>query len=594
MNHSEKDFIVSFTKKHHTWQKIFLSWLDQDPSININELSSSFAMFIKNKALLKSDITVEWGLSLLDNNNKLEVFSDKICKTLHIKKKNIFINSLKTNKYKHLFNESVEKEIHTILDNKISINSLKSLFFKKLAAYKSADALLKSLTLFKGSNIQWNKDYYLKKIKDEQLNCIITSDVNNGNNLMIHVLDYEACSKIGPQAWCIVRQERFFNHYTNNFKRQFIYLDFNLPIESIESMIGITCDIIGLPTNGHYKDDQSLNQIFLHSSQFRKIIPPTSDDDILFALNKKPEEALNLVSTANIFKFYDYCIDELYNVPADNNSEALFIASNNNSVDVIKRLLRDPSVDAYDRENILIRKMAYFGNYEIVKLLLLNEDVNVASHNNETVINAAINGNIKLFELLMNDSRVNIHAQDNMGFIQASAHGHVDILKIYIKSNHNISSTTFNKAIMVAANNKHCDVIDYICSATNMIIFNHNLSIAIGRISNEFLIKILKNNSLNINFDTSVFLKSAAFSGDLILVDFLLKQELCDPSVDDNRALSNAISNGHIKTASLLLKNKKVLDKLTDGWIRNKVILEYQTFFRSELTNYHIVKKESP
>lgn len=223
-------------KKHPYWCNIFESWLEKYPNLDLSRLEKSFSLLLKYKNLLKHDITIDFAHSLLnhvDDTNRciVEKFDDKIQEILHLKKKEVFINSLKTNKYQDLFNESVELELHSILDNKISIEALKHQFFNKLAKFKSSNDLLENLIQFKEKNIGWSREFYLNKIKKENLNVEVLDDQNG--YMIVHAKDYEACRELGSQAWCIVQDKDNFLYYTNDLKRQIIALNFDLPIEII-------------------------------------------------------------------------------------------------------------------------------------------------------------------------------------------------------------------------------------------------------------------------------------------------------------------------------------------------------------------------
>lgn len=216
--------IKALTKKHPTWSRVFLLWLEKNNDINITQLHKAFNTLVENKHLLSNHINIDYALSLLthcDETNRdiVEKLDDKIQKILYTKKKAQFIASLKTKSYSHLFNQNVEYEINAILDNKISISVMKTHFFNKLARYKTIPDLLDALQDFKDKNIKWNKKYYLNKIKQDNLNIEI---LEKDNTLMMEVKDYKACKTLGSQAWCIVGDEKTFSFYTENLNRQYI------------------------------------------------------------------------------------------------------------------------------------------------------------------------------------------------------------------------------------------------------------------------------------------------------------------------------------------------------------------------------------
>lgn len=249
-----KAYVSSFTRKNPTWEKLFLSWIDENPNLDVKKLETSFLLFLKHKSLISKNITIAYAKKIPNSLSKLEIFNDDIVKNIRHKQSLNFILSLKTNKHKHLFNELVDQEILTILDNKTSTQTLKNSFFNKISRFKNSDELLKSLIAFKHKSSLWSLSQYKKIIIDNNLK--IQQHESPLNTLLIEVKDYYTCKTLGSQSWCIVESENDFNFYLKKFNRQFILFDFNLDIESNESMIGFTVDYRGTVSSSHLKDDK--------------------------------------------------------------------------------------------------------------------------------------------------------------------------------------------------------------------------------------------------------------------------------------------------------------------------------------------------
>lgn len=337
--------ILKFCKKHQTWGKVFISWVEKYKNLEVIEIEAAFLLYLKHKNKLKMEITIDFAKSIMNEEkfpnriNIIETFTDKIDLIIRKKSKEIFIKSLKTNKYKHLFNNKVESEISHILDNKITKESLKNQFFNKLAAYKSAQELYVALIDFKTKNSNWTQEYYLKELalyNAKILEC-------NEHILIIEVLDYEACNKLGSTSWCISRSEGMFFHYNGDNcidgNKQYIRYDFNLPIENNRSMIGYTVDKMGSVKYSHLKND-SLTPIFERKKQ---IFPKISKEEVLEEFNKfeNNQEKFEIICSLNIIELYDeYRNKETVSIENRDNSYLVNVGKNG-SKSIIEKILKD-------------------------------------------------------------------------------------------------------------------------------------------------------------------------------------------------------------------------------------------------------------
>jgi hypothetical protein len=135
---------------------------------------------------------------------------------------------------------------------------------KKLALIKSADdyteCLKEVLTVLSSD---WNVEHYKELIK--KTNAKIEYNVNN--TLYVDVHDYKSLCKIYTNnyetsvdnaKWCIVREEELFDYYIEDNNKIIMILNFNLPINDPNRIIGcqvkpITNQII---TSHDYNDKQ--------------------------------------------------------------------------------------------------------------------------------------------------------------------------------------------------------------------------------------------------------------------------------------------------------------------------------------------------
>lgn len=327
--------IKEMTKKNPSWCKVFELWVDSKRMIELDiiELERSFSVFVENKAALKNTITIEFAKSLLKTNSKniVEDFDDEIQKQLHIHKKSQFIKSISTSKYEHLFSEEVEQEIHILLDNKISTTVLKRQFFVKIARFYTHYDLLDALQEFREKNIIWSKADVLDKIKKTDINSEIMS--NDNNTLMVQVKDFSACSSLGSQAWCITQQDSIFKMYIDNINRQYIFMDFNLPVEDHRSMIGLTVNPMGNITAAHFKDDSLVSLEDKQKFIFDKI---TLNNFLMLTQDMTNHERFRVIIKDKLSGFLEYICEQdgvhlnynrnvALNIAIQNNDEKLFL-----------------------------------------------------------------------------------------------------------------------------------------------------------------------------------------------------------------------------------------------------------------------------
>jgi hypothetical protein len=422
-NDVKKQQIAKLARKHPKWKDVFLVWLEYDPELDIEQLDLIFDTLLKNKQLLQNIINIEYAEGLLlavkqkSNTifskmyrffirhffhvkytpkavNLLEIMDDKIQEILHFKKKEKFIKSLKTASYKELFNNQVESEIHTILDNKITIPALKSQFFKKIARYKTSNDLLKALIDFKSKNLVWNKEDFIRKTKNINANIVKETD----NSLMIEVHDYDACKELGSSSWCIVTKEYYFKSYTKDKKRQFIFCDFNTPIESNESMIGFTINKFGIITNSHLKNDQSTPRSVLKKFCFKYLV---SEKELMNHLNSlNNQDAFKFICDHDLVKLYDEYkykqnVDVLHFFNAqhiridqdDLGMIQLYWAIYHNKIEFVKKFLTEADLDINDGNNWAASLAIAKKHFDVFKLILDDPRTNPSLYNNSLLKN---------------------------------------------------------------------------------------------------------------------------------------------------------------------------------------------------------------
>lgn len=453
--------INQLTKKFPMWNKIFITWLTQDENLDMTQLDLGFTTLMKYKQLLSSDINTKYASHLIntDLNKSISIsehFNDYIQKTLFLRQKENFIKSLKTKSYKHLFNQQNENEIGLILDNGITISSLKHQLFNKLLRYKTETELYHALQDFKKQNIHWNNDYFIEKIKD----CNATIIDNCNQRLTIEIHDFEACKALGPQSWCIAQNKRTFKQYVKDMSRQFIIYDFNLPIEENESIIGFTVLYDGEIKNSHLKNDDMTSKDIRSNFKFSKM-PENRMLDIVRSKSGdhfKQIELLLIIGKTDLFEISKEFSKEfklfLHEIKEDTCNKSFLrkvitsaVTSNHNHNKIIKEIFsrinirqnrddcdEDEAYTQVDSYRALIHALQHY-NFDIFKTIIKNKDIDL-SYNNDQLLKRSydicqhfegqdvaiknIHKNIHkaAFDLLITDKRVNQNFLVDYDFIK--------------------------------------------------------------------------------------------------------------------------------------------------------------------------------
>lgn len=426
--------LIKTCKNHPSWLKLFKDIIDSNENVDIKAINEAFKLYIKEKNILKKDVTIETARRIHKEKNEKfpEFFFDEIEKMIFKKKKNNFIKSLKTKKYIHLFNNDVEKQIDIILKNKISIKLMKSQFFNKIGAYKTSDGLLADLILFKNKNITWNIKHY--KLLIDSLNAKIIEEKED--YIIVQINDYEACKALGSQSWCITRRESTYNHYTSRLKRQMIILDFNLPIEDNESVIGATIDVNGIIINSHLKNDFSTPKELLKKFKFEKI----NDEDIKKELLKTDDK--NAFCFIMEHKKYTMMCEYIEKGVVGINvsigigyervrNEPLKWAVENNKIDIVIKILQHQSFKPSIGNDEFQLSME-LGNQEIMEILIKDKSYNNKVDSNYSLIRASTKGYFGIVEMLLTNE-LNDLKKLNDGAIRGALHyKHIDIVKLLI------------------------------------------------------------------------------------------------------------------------------------------------------------------
>lgn len=266
--HEIKDSIVSehvrqTFRKNPTVAKNFIDIFKRDSSlINLGKLNVAMNTYTNNIEFFNSkpfDIKAEYLQSeenKTDNSRAIEDLDDKMNKKIKDHKVHQFAHSIASKKYKELYNEESYKIIENIYDLKLKTDAFQDYIGKKIAAYKTPEQFNEGLTKFLESFNNFEMDAVITKVENIGATIISQSD----DILIVEITDYEQSKMLGSSSWCIVRDESYFNSYTDGGNRQYFLFDFSKDSADNESMIGFTIDMDGEHYAAHYKDDEEVNQ----------------------------------------------------------------------------------------------------------------------------------------------------------------------------------------------------------------------------------------------------------------------------------------------------------------------------------------------
>lgn len=262
-----EEHIRNIFKKNPTVAKNFIEIFKKDTSIitlekllvAINTYDTNIDFFNKKPFDIKNEYKEAKELS--KNNNQfehkvLEDLDDRMNKKIKDHKVEQLAHSIASNKYMNLYNDESYKIIESIFDLKLKTDVFQNYIGKKIAAYKTPEQFNEGLSNFLKSFNGFDMDSMVLKAENTGAKIISQSD----DILIVEIENYEQSKILGSSSWCIVRDQSYFNSYTEDGNKQYFLYDFSLESSDNASMIGFTIDCDGDHYAAHYKDDEEINQ----------------------------------------------------------------------------------------------------------------------------------------------------------------------------------------------------------------------------------------------------------------------------------------------------------------------------------------------
>lgn len=241
------------------WEGFILDLKNNDTNFNFTEFLKDFEVYKNYFNRMSHDLSLEMAKKLTtptaEGKTFVENFHDEIMKLYWVYNKEDYIESIKYSRLSNLLTPEIIEEISIILDNEITPELLDEQFFSIYGIYSTPNSadLLASLKRYRQKNIGWSREFYLDRMKNENLNVKVLDD--QAGYFVFETEDYEACKALGPQAWCIVQSKYFFDMYTGNNRRQYIVMKFDDSISDNFSLIGLTTDNTGRVTDSYDRNN---------------------------------------------------------------------------------------------------------------------------------------------------------------------------------------------------------------------------------------------------------------------------------------------------------------------------------------------------
>lgn len=263
-----ESFISQQLNRKPTIRNLFLNKFREERPTS-NKLSLVLDNYLENEQILKN---LNLHLEVFEDKS-FEAMDDFISANVRKYKADRLLTSVLGNKYAHLYSDN-KKAITDVcvdlIDLDIDKSSLQDFVGKKLAAISDSAEFLETLKKLKNSLNEFDEKSLFYKLEKHDIKPIEVEP----NVFVFEVKDYQACKSLGSASWCIVRDESYFNDYTEDNDRQYFIYDFNKDSSDIESMIGFTLHKNGTVRTQHYKNDDYIydsDETIVHKAHFSVI-----------------------------------------------------------------------------------------------------------------------------------------------------------------------------------------------------------------------------------------------------------------------------------------------------------------------------------
>lgn len=137
----------------------------------------------------------------------------------------------------------------------VTETELQNIIGKKIAAIKTPEELDAYLLKVVGQFTGFSHEAVSSKLERAGIKPVY----DEGQVLVFPVKEYKDSKELGSPSWCIVRQESYFDTYTDYDKKQYFMYDFNKNEKDNDSLIGFTLTYDGDFHTQHLRNDDYLS-----------------------------------------------------------------------------------------------------------------------------------------------------------------------------------------------------------------------------------------------------------------------------------------------------------------------------------------------
>lgn len=245
-----KESIVAYKlKKRPKIAKFFIALAKE--SIHFDHCLNAINTFIDNEQVLKN-MKMDFNLF---TDKSFEVIDDHMNALISEHKTHQYAHSILSNKNKHLLSPTSMSSFKQLKEMNVTETELQNIIGKKIAAIKTPEELDAYLLKVVGQFTGFSHEAVSSKLERAGIKPVY----DEGQVLVFPVKEYKDSKELGSPSWCIVRQESYFDTYTDYDKKQYFMYDFNKNEKDNDSLIGFTLTYDGDFHTQHLRNDDYLS-----------------------------------------------------------------------------------------------------------------------------------------------------------------------------------------------------------------------------------------------------------------------------------------------------------------------------------------------
>lgn len=234
-------------KSSPSWNRLFNHMISMTPNVvNYPYWQESIELIKNNMDILKRYINAKEYMDVaaykheIDEDFVINLYEDAK-EAIAEHKVDRFIKKNFAKDFADLITPKNEDIIKDFFKNDISEKLLRTEITSRIHTIKDSNDLNERLKSTFSKGINWNKSYYLSKIKKNNIEIMKEDE----NLIIIKIKEYKEVLMFAPNSWCIKSSLDSFNEYVYDNRIQLIKFNFNYYANDNKSIIGVTLDLDG-------------------------------------------------------------------------------------------------------------------------------------------------------------------------------------------------------------------------------------------------------------------------------------------------------------------------------------------------------------